>query len=36
MGTKELVEDMGGKIWIESVSFLGTTFYFSIPVHPNS
>ncbi|WP_428324511.1 ABC transporter substrate-binding protein [Nitrosopumilus sp.] len=36
MTTKEIVQDMGGKIWIESVSFLGTAFYFSIPIHPNS
>lgn len=35
MGTKELVQEMGGKIWVESVSFVGTTFYFSIPVTPN-
>jgi len=29
--SKELVESMGGKIWMESVPYLGTKLYFTIP-----
>jgi signal transduction histidine kinase len=31
MMSRQLVEEMGGKIWVESVSYLGTSFYFTIP-----
>lgn len=29
---KGIVENLGGKIWLESVKDVGTTFYFSLPV----
>jgi len=32
--SKQLVELMGGKIWLESVEGLGTTFHFTVHVQP--
>ncbi len=35
--SKNLVELMGGKIWLESEPFVGSTFYLSFPgIHPHS
>jgi len=31
IASRNLVEKMGGKIWIESVPYLGTKFFFTIP-----
>jgi two-component system sensor histidine kinase/response regulator len=31
---KKIVEDMAGKIWFESIEGEGTTFFFTVPVHP--
>ncbi|MCE9647957.1 MAG: HAMP domain-containing protein [Chloroflexi bacterium] len=33
--TKNLIELQGGKIWFESEYRKGTTFYFTIPIHPD-
>jgi PAS domain S-box-containing protein len=29
--TKKIIENLGGKIWVDSVEFMGSTFYFSLP-----
>jgi len=33
--TKKIVENLGGKIWIESASGKGATFHFTVPKTPN-
>lgn len=32
---KKIVEQMGGKIWLESIEGQGSTFYFNLPVCPD-
>ena len=32
--TRQIVEKMGGTIWAESSEGAGSTFYFTVPVHP--
>lgn len=33
---KKIIEQMGGKIWLESEKNIGSTFHFTLPVNPQS